>query len=214
MKEKNQNIKDLEILCHNYKTNTHNLENELKKIKDEHRQEIKILQDKLENIALESVRRPTHTYNNKHQINTIIQNMAPISLDDMKEESKHLTLQHIQKGVRGYIEYAMNHPLKNKVLCVDYSRRKIKYKDENGNIQTDPEMNGLSKKFFKSIQDKNRELATECVNELSPKLDAEQKMKIMMDMGQLMVDVNQGARGSQTEFTHDFVKGICSESVK
>jgi len=139
--------------------------------------------------------------------------MSPLTDEHFKDTAKHLTIEHLKRGVKGYVEYALNYPLKNKVLCVDYSRRKIKYKDTEGKVQTDPEMTRLSQKFFESIADKNRKLAYDCVQELSDDMDACEKMKIMADMGQLMVDVNQSARGSKTDFTHDFVRGVCSESV-
>ena len=198
-----------------YKDKCLNYESEMLDMKREHKREIQILQDKLENVAIQAARRPTQTtnYNNRNQINTIIQNMSPLTDEHFKDTAKHLTIEHLKRGVKGYVEYALNYPLKNKVLCVDYARRKIKYKDTDGKVQTDPEMTRLSQKFFESIADKNRKLAYDCVQELSDDMDSVDKMKIMADMGQLMVDVNQSARGSKSDFTHDFVKGVCSESV-
>lgn len=66
--------------------------------------------------------------------------------------------------------YALDYPLKNKVICVDYSRRKVKFKNRDGDIITDPEMTSLATKFFNSIKDKNKELVCMCANELKEKL--------------------------------------------
>ena len=190
-----------------------NYEEEILDMKREHKREIQILQDKLENVAIQAARRPTQTNTYNRNVNTIIQNMSPLTDENFRDTAEHLTIEHLKQGVKGYVEYALKYPLKNKVLCVDYARRKIKYKDDDGKVKTDPEMTCLSQKFFESIRDKNRVLAADCVQQLSDDMDAVEKMKIMADMGQLMVDVNQSARGSKTDFTHDFVKGVCSESV-
>ena len=48
----------------------------------------------------------------------------------------------------------MEYPLKDKIVCTDFSRRKLKYKDENGNLIEDPEMIKLSQKLFKAIEEK------------------------------------------------------------
>jgi hypothetical protein len=61
------------------------------------------------------------------------------------------------KGPEGYAQFALEHPLKDSVICTDFARRKVEYK-EDGSIKTDPEMSVLSSKFFKSIKDRNREL--------------------------------------------------------
>ena len=64
------------------------------------------------------------------------------------ECSTNLTLEHIKKEPRGYAEYALEYPLRDRVVCVDYARRKIKFKDSNGNVITDPEMNRLAIYFI------------------------------------------------------------------
>jgi hypothetical protein len=48
----------------------------------------------------------------------------------------------------------LEYPLKDKIVCTDFSRRKLKYKDENGNLIEDPEMIKLSQKLFKAIEEK------------------------------------------------------------
>ena len=52
------------------------------------------------------------------------------------------------------------------MICVDYSRRKVKFKDKDGNVIRYSEMSGLSTKFLNSIKDKNKELICLYANEL------------------------------------------------
>ena len=65
-------------------------------LQDKYETKIKELQDKLENIAIKAVQRPTTTNMNKTQINNYIQKMEPISSEHMLEQSSNLTLEHIQ----------------------------------------------------------------------------------------------------------------------
>ena len=83
---------------------------------------IRNLQDKLENVALKAVSRSTTTHNT---VNAIIQRLEPVTTAYIEESVPHLTIEHIKRGPEGYAEYALKHPFKNRVVCVDYSRRKI-----------------------------------------------------------------------------------------
>lgn len=100
--------------------------------------QIQQLQETIENIAIKAVQRPTTTNNtmNKTQINNFIQNMQPLTSKHLVDHAPHLTIEHVQKGASGYAEYALEYPLKDRVACVDYARRKIKFKDQKGNIVT------------------------------------------------------------------------------
>ena len=141
------------------------LEEKDKTIEKQEKQ-IKELQDKLEHIAVKAVSRSTHLTSNKTRINNYIQQLQPLTEEKLKESVNNLTIDHIKKGPEGYAQYALDYPLKDKMVCVDYSRRKIKFKDKDGNVITDPEMTGLATKFFYSIKDKNKELICLYANEL------------------------------------------------
>jgi phage shock protein A len=82
----------------------------------EQKQTIKELQDKLENVA---VKRPTTS--NKTQINNYIHNMKPVTDEHLLDNVQHLTIEHIKKGAEGYAEYALEYPLKDRLLCSDFS---------------------------------------------------------------------------------------------
>ena len=156
--------------------------------------------------------RPTTT--NKTQINTYIQNMEPVTKEHLVNNVKHLTIDHIKKGVEGYAEYALEYPLKDRVVCSDYSRRKVKFKDSDGNIITDPEMTTLAKKFFQSIHEKNNELIRESANELKDRFGDDNVMETIVKLFDYKEAVNKARGGEKSEFHHDFVREVCNKTLK
>lgn len=171
---------------------------------------IQKLQDKLENIAIKAVQRPTTTNNmNKTQINNFIQNMKPVTTDHLIDHAPNLTIEHVQKGASGYAEYALEYPLKDRVACVDYARRKIKFKDNEGKLVTDPEMVKLAPMFFDSIKKKSSELVYEMNKEDMDSAMFEEVAKLF----NTNADVKNGSSGVKSDFYYDFVKYVCSGSV-
>jgi len=170
---------------------------------------VRELQDKLENVAIKAASRSTNTM----QINNYIQKLELTTDEYLEEKVPQLTIEHIKKGPKGYAEYALEHPLNNRLICVDYSRRKVKYKDKEGNVITDPEMTKLAKKLFESINSRNKELIMEFLQDTSGTLDPVVQMEMMTDMGDYIAMVNRGAAGEKTDLYHDFVKNVCSQSV-
>lgn len=75
--------------------------------------------------------------------------MQTITADQLIEHTPQLTIEHVQKGASGYAEYELEYPLKDRVVCVDYMRRKIKFKNRDGNLCTDQEMANLTPMFFR-----------------------------------------------------------------
>ena len=201
------------IIVNKYKKDIENMllqiEEKDKIIKKQENQ-IKELQDKLENIAVKAVSRPT----TKTNINTFIQQLQPLTEEKLKESVENLTIDHIKKGPEGYAQYALQYPLKDKMVCVDYSRRKVKFKDKDGNIITDPEMNGLATKFFNSIKDKNKELICLYANELKEKLGDDDIMDTMVKIFDYKMSVDKGSEGEKTDFHHDFIRQMCSQTLK
>jgi len=181
----------------------------LEGIINEQKQTIKDLQNKIENIAIKSVQKSTTTKVKNTQINNYIQRMQPITQELLIDHTPHLTIEHIRKGAFGYAEYALEGPLKDRIACVDYSRRKIKFKDTEGNVITDPEMVKLAPMFFDSIKDKSSEL----VYSLNT-VDMDSAMfEGVAKLFNTNSDVKNGATGVKSEFYHDFIKHVCSGSV-
>lgn len=168
-------------------------------------QKITELEGRLENIAVKASQRPTNVTNYNF--------LQPVTKERLDQCSSQLTIDHILKGPAGYAEFALEHSLKDSVVCVDYSRRKVKFRNEDGNIVTDPEMTSLGKKFFQSIKDKNRELINEYGRKLNINL-AEYDMQLIEDLLNFKSSVDRGSDGEQSEFKHDFVKEVCSQTIK
>ena len=171
---------------------------------------IQQLQDKLENIALNAVSRPTTS--NKTQINNFVQQLQPVTDQHFSDNVQHLTIDHILKGPEGYAQYALEYPLKERMICVDYSRRKVKFKDKDGNVITDPDMTNLATKFFNSIKDKNKKLIVECSDKLKENFGDE--VDTIVKIFDYKAGVDNGSDGTKTEFQHDFVKYMCSQTIK
>ena len=104
----------------------------------------------------------TTTYNykieNQQNVNNRIENMQSLTIEDMKDASAFLTEDHIRKGIEGYSQYAINHPLKDKLICTDYARKKVVFKNEDGDVVRDPNMDKSLQMFGESIEEKNSEL--------------------------------------------------------
>ena len=168
------------------------------------------MQDKLENIAIKAVQTPT-TKNT--QIN-YIQQLQPVTEEHLVNNVSNLTIDHIIKGPEGYAEFALNYPLKDRLLCSDYARRKVKFKDKDGKVITDPEMNILAVKFFESIKEKNKELICKYANELKERLGDDNVMDTVVKLFDYKAAVERGSEGERTDFHHDFVKRMCSQTLK
>lgn len=207
-----QELQSKLLLVERERDNFYNKINEQKIQIDELKQHVNQLQKQMQEVAIKAVSRPTTS--NKTQINNYIQNMQPVTDEFLIDNARHLTIEHIKKGPEGYAEFALEYPLKDRMLCSDYSRRKIKFKDKDGNLITDPEMTTLAKKFFSSIKDKNKELICQCANELKEKLGDDNVMDTVVKLFDYKSAIEQGSDGEKTEFHHDFVRQMCSQTLK
>ena len=142
---------------------------ELKNSKEELKEQLKDKDEQIQKLAIAAINKPTNIQNNNQKINQIINNLTPITEQHLKDQAEFLTIDHIKDGVNGYVKYALDYPLKDKIVCTDFSRRKLKYKDDNGNLIEDPEMIKLSQKLFKAIEEKNSTLINEYIIELHDK---------------------------------------------
>ena len=199
------------------------LEKTNEKLEDIIAQKDKIIKDLAEKAisnAKPVINTHTTTNNNTNTINQQINNLNVISTEHLNEQAQHLTIEHIKKGAIGYSEYFLEYPLKERVACTDYSRRKIKYKNENGEIVTDPEMSTLSDLLFKSIKERNRELTVQYTNELTDKFkmasDPTQLAYFMQVAGKFSdqdIEVFKMFNGDKNDFFHDILRNICSKTL-
>jgi hypothetical protein len=217
------------------KINLQKIEFEKKILEQEEKYEkqIKELQDKLENIALKAVSKPTTVNNNNSRVNQIINNLTPITTQHLTDHAKFLTLDHIKDGASGYAKYALEYPLKDKIICVDYARKKVKYKDEEGNLVDDPEMTKLAKKFFMAIETYNNNLLTNYNAEILQKMldvggdnnemtqeEADKCILLgnalfeeMVRVKSIKTDIEDIKKGNKPDLYYDFVKDVCSKTT-
>jgi hypothetical protein len=187
-------------------------EKEIKNLKEQLNQKdqhIKELEQRLENVAIQAVSRPTTTKNT--QINNYIQKLECITDEHIQDQAQFLTLEHIQQGPEGYAKYALEYPLKNRIVCVDYARRKVKFKDKEGNVITDPEMASTATKLFQSIKDRNKDLILSYGTELKERFGEE--METVVKLLEYKSDVDNSAEGSKPEFLYDFVRSVCGKTI-
>ena len=215
--------------------NSEKYENEnkiLKEIIKNYEKQIKDLQDHIERLETKAINKPTI---NNNKINNIVNNLIPLTNEYIKEQANYLTLDHVKNGVNGYVQYALEYPLKNRIICTDYSRRKIKYKDEEGNVIDDPEMIKISQKLFEAIKDQNSYLVDEYIKELHDKYkiialepnhemeentsdDYERSLNILskelFKLNNQKREIIEISEGSKNDTYHEFVKDICGKIIK
>ncbi len=221
--EKDKNIESLKILLE-----------EKDKIIEEKNKLIEKLMTMIQPVNIVNNSSHNTTTSNTQKINNIINNLTPITDDHITEQSQYLNIDYIKRGSAGYVDYALEYPFKDKILCVDFARRKIKYKNNDGDIVDDPEMVKLSQKFFKAIENVNSEIIGSYILELqndiynlnlssSNEMD-DDETKIFGTNSDNILDktftaikyrneVKQAADGNKPELYYDFVKNICSRVV-
>ncbi len=204
VKELENKNKDFEFRNKELETKNKDLENIIKD-KDKI---IEKLEDKLYKILEKAVDKPTTTNNTNIEKIEKLEIISPTFLD---EQAQYLTIDHIKNGADGYANFFIEHQLKDRLICTDFSRRKLKYKDENGNIITDPEMTSLSVLLFNSIKSRNQNLTIRYMDQLINKeKDQEYFMKIAHNLGEQDLEFAKMLNGQKNGLYHDILRKICS----
>lgn len=193
---------------------------------------IKELQSKLENCTIAAIKSNRST---SASINVQVNNFAPITNKVILDSLKYLTIDYIKQGAIGYAKYALKYPFKDKIICTDYARRKFKYKNEKGEIVSDPNGTKLCKRFFSLIERRNAELIEPHINspqnelwnvplECGDNLDDEELEEKSQSMGDLsnqltffISNKNQfrySIKGDITDLQTKFIKYIAKHTMK
>ena len=164
----------------------------------------KDLTDRIQSMAEKAIAKPSTL--NQNTTNQIINNMMPITDAHLQEHVQNLNPVHVQNGASGYAKYALEFPLKDMIVCTDFQRRSCKYKDENGNVVSDPEMTKITKRLFTAIKERNEEL----INEYSAELQA--KWRAINASGNSDMDEEESAIfSSQTNEALEFAMEVLSQ---
>ena len=149
------------------------------------------------NLSLTAVKRPINSTKNI-QINNFIQNMEPLRIEDIKEVVPMLTLDHHVKGAEGYAEFALEFPFKDKIVCLDVNRNKIKYKNDEGDIIEDIGFRKMMTKLCEALRHRTFDLCQEHYEKLS-----EQFTETELDEYNCMetaLAITKFANGRESEF--------------
>ena len=146
----------------------------------------------------------------------------------MKSFLPQLTQEHIKNGAAGYARYALEFPLKDKFAVTDASRKKLAWKDSDGEMVYDTEGIKLSKKFFRIIKERNFKLVRELMNDIRTRKDdaVDRKDQVECDAcDELMYKLDDYRKGvkdasleeesTETNALRDsFIKCLCLMSAK
>ena len=164
----------------------------------------KDLYERYDNISLTAVKRHTSTKN--VQINNFIKNMEPLRVHDIKETIPMLTLDHHVKGAEGYAEFALEFPFKDKIVCVDVARNKIKYKNDEGDVIEDMGFRKMMVKLCESLKDRSFDLCQEHYEKLSQQFTEEEVDKY--NFMEAAMAITKYANGRESEFCNKVIKLI------
>lgn len=174
-------------------------------------------------ITLAAVSRPTTSVRNTIK-NAVIQNLLPIKEDEMKVHVPFLTIDHIKEGAEGYAKFALERPFKNRITCTDASRKKLAWKNEEGELVYDTEGQALCKKFFAVIHAKSENLFRELIKELGERLgsaydrqDQEEADTIVELTDKVQTwrrEAFQASKGNFNELTLEFASYLCKMSSR
>jgi hypothetical protein len=145
--------------------------------------QIKIYQEQNEKLLMQAVSTPKikNTYNTVN-----IEHFTPMTQKHLDDNVKNLTLEHINKGPRGYAEYMLNYPCKDSLVVTDIARMIFKYKDDNGNLCVDIEARNLINKISKSIDPHNRGLITKAIADINSnkRIDVLEQLKRISELAE------------------------------
>ena len=220
--EKNCSSKELVI---NLNNRIKELDNEIILLKKDNEMEMLVLkkenellrgelnksQDNYKELSITAVKRPTTSTKNV-QINNYIKNMQPLLPSDITDNVHNLTLEHHSKGPEGYAEYALEFPFKDKIVCVDTARNKIKYKNEEGDVIEDVGFRKMMVKLCASLKDRSFNLSQEHYEKLSDTFT--EKEVDDYNFMEAAIAISKFANGRESDFCNEIVKMISKKSSR
>ncbi len=168
---------------------------------------IQILNNKSEKYIDIAIKKPT----NITQINNKIEKLEILTYKHMEEQVQNLTTEHVEKGIAGYVDYALKNVFKDKLACSDYSRKIVKYKTDKDTVVTDSGMRIITPLFFKSISSKNIELKNEIIHKIPDYITGKIKSLMIEKIKKTADMVQESSKGIKTNLSTGFTELICSK---
>ena len=165
------------------------------------------------------VERPTPNVSNNN-CNNVVMNLPPITDEEIAGHLEHLTINFINSGAKGYADFAGNYPFKNRLVCTDKARKKLRYKDSNGDIVNDACGLKLTQRFFQAIAPRNEELINDEYNTLRQEVqkiasegtaynsNLTSILTKATHLQELLAKCQQAAKGEENELTKEFVNHL------
>lgn len=170
--------------------------------------QVEQLQNKLENIAVQGVKKVTNTTN--------ILKLEPLAKEWLESQALLLTERHFSQGIAGLAQFAVENSFKDRVVCTDMTRKSLKYKDNNGEIKKDPKGKKLATLFFNSIHSKAENIIPDMIEKIKDELhdagDEEILESIRVKMNDLISvekGIKQISKGHETELREQFTCQLC-----
>ncbi len=150
----------------------------------------------------------------------VLNNLQPLTDQDLQDHLEHLTLNFIQEGAKGYADFAGSYPFKDRLMCTDKSRKKLRYKDGDGEVIEDGGGIKLAKRFFQAIAPRNEEIINTEYRALHEEVQqiAENGTAYRTDLTglltkatklqQLLISCQEAARGKENDLTKEFISHL------
>ena len=148
----------------------------------------------------------------KTTINTNIQqNFTPITDENLSNDSKKLTLEHLIGGGEKIATIFLDGSLKNDAICTDISRRILHLKDGEGKLVKDVKAGNITKRVFSSALGIARDIKNKYGDDIDTNDNAQIEMfgKVMCVCGEM----SQAISGQTNEVSNDFAKAVCIGSI-
>jgi hypothetical protein len=175
-------------------------------------EQISDLQNKLENVAIQGVKKSTTTTHN-----TI--NLQPLTKEWMDAKALLLTEEHLSNGAVGLAQFAVDNSFKDRVVCTDITRKSLKYKENDGKVSKDPRGKKLSKMFFESIEAKAENIIPTMIERIKEEMDdaayedTENTFESVCNKMDEIIKVKKGikhiTKGQEHELKEEFTRQLC-----
>lgn len=129
-------------------------ETKLSEFKCFYEKEIKEYKSYVSELCLNQKPKIVNTTYQNNVVNNIISGLEVMVPSKIEDSCEYLTVDHLIRGAKGIAKFAMDHPFKNRIYCSDTSRRTIKYKNENGDVITDPGAKKVTDYLIEGIRDR------------------------------------------------------------
>jgi len=173
-------------------------------------QQVATLQARLENIAVQGVKKSTTTNN--------ILSLQPLTKEWLQSQAMLLTDDHLAQGVAGLAQFAADNSFKNRVVCTDANRKSLRFKEQDGTVSKDPKGKKLSKMFFESIKSQADDMIPDMIENIKQELDdvGEDPSVFEMILGKMndLINVEKGikqiSKGQEHQMKEEFTRELCA----